>query len=537
MAELSQQLEEFYCAADGDLTMLDAPAYVTLHRAHESLLDMIDGIAAGQNLSPLSDELQNDITRLLSLVAPVQETPVTFDNIEEPSVELDLSDVDENGVDSSPEEITLRDLIAPSVESIDVVSGDEIKHDVEAESSEIIVDQEISTEDDFSDSLLADFVDLSLSSEAIGETADLKDSIGDLDETISSELNDLAVSSGDDQTLLDDGDDQPEAQSVLPTTEENIDSFVHDESQSTIDIEDMYTAPLDDNTDSFDDELDPEIIEIFIEEADELMEDIEQSVHHWQENREQSESYGELMRALHTLKGGARLAGLMSIGDLAHDFETDLMKMGDKAKIDQAFFAHIHEYQDKMLKNLEHIKAGVEAGDMNALLSASDEASSANVDDAVDVDVSGDVDAPAQIVENNVVPFTPKDQVPVVTSGDRPQDSGFEMPSPQQDGGSAAPAPLVAKRSAPQEVVKISAELLEDLVNLAGETSISRGRLEEYVNEFGFSIEEMESTIVRLQGQLRRLDIETEAQVAFRQEQLAETEDALSHGAFLTPGT
>ena len=91
--------------------------------------------------------------------------------------------------------------------------------------------------------------------------------------------------------------------------------------------------------------------------------------------------------------------------------------------------------------------------------------------------------------------------------------------------GAQNAAALAAKRSGPQEVVKVSAELLEELVNLAGETSISRGRMEEQISELGFSIDEMDATIKRLQEQLRRLDIETEAQVLFRQEQMAEQDD------------
>jgi len=57
---------------------------------------------------------------------------------------------------------------------------------------------------------------------------------------------------------------------------------------------------------------------------------------------------------------------------------------------------------------------------------------------------------------------------------------------------------------------------LDNLVNLAGETSISRGRLEQQVTDFSYSLEEMDSTLDRLRDQLRRLDIETQAQVLFR---------------------
>ena len=49
-------------------------------------------------------------------------------------------------------------------------------------------------------------------------------------------------------------------------------------------------------------------------------------------------------------------------------------------------------------------------------------------------------------------------------------------------------------RIQPQEMIKVPAELLDGLVNLAGETSISRGRLENQVTDFSYTLEEMDST-------------------------------------------
>jgi chemosensory pili system protein ChpA (sensor histidine kinase/response regulator) len=78
------------------------------------------------------------------------------------------------------------------------------------------------------------------------------------------------------------------------------------------------------------------------------------------------------------------------------------------------------------------------------------------------------------------------------------------------------------EHKAPQEVVRVSSTLLDDMVNLAGETSIARSRVEQQVTDFAFNLDEMDNTINRLREQVRRLDIETEAQILFRQEQLAE---------------
>src|SRR5690606_3675622 len=79
-----------------------------------------------------------------------------------------------------------------------------------------------------------------------------------------------------------------------------------------------------------------------------------------------------------------------------------------------------------------------------------------------------------------------------------------------------------ATRRAPQELVKVPAELLDELVNLAGETSIFRGRVEQQVSDVGYTLHEMEATIERVRDQLRRLDTETQAQILSRYQAEAE---------------
>jgi chemosensory pili system protein ChpA (sensor histidine kinase/response regulator) len=64
-----------------------------------------------------------------------------------------------------------------------------------------------------------------------------------------------------------------------------------------------------------------------------------------------------------------------------------------------------------------------------------------------------------------------------------------------------------------QEFARIDADLLEDLLNAAGEISIYHSRLSQQINLIEFNVEEMEQTVARLREQLRKLDIETEAQI------------------------
>jgi chemosensory pili system protein ChpA (sensor histidine kinase/response regulator) len=67
--------------------------------------------------------------------------------------------------------------------------------------------------------------------------------------------------------------------------------------------------------------------------------------------------------------------------------------------------------------------------------------------------------------------------------------------------------------------------LLESLVNLAGETSINRSRVEQQLNDISYTANDMDGTINRLQDLLRRLETETDAQIQSRISEIQERSD------------
>src|SRR6202011_851656 len=66
------------------------------------------------------------------------------------------------------------------------------------------------------------------------------------------------------------------------------------------------------------------------------------------------------------------------------------------------------------------------------------------------------------------------------------------------------------------EMARVDAELLDTMLNNAGEVSIFRARLDQQVNSIDFNLAELARTVTRLKEQLRGLEIETEAQVLHR---------------------
>ena len=316
-----------------------------------------------------------------------------------------------------------------------------------------------------------------------------------------------------------------------------------------------YSASADMQS-SEDEEIDAEILEIFLEEAGDLLEGIDEAIHNWTDDRDNGFYLDDLQRLLHTLKGGARLAGLKNLGNLSHNFETMLINAQQQGRaIDDPFLNEVQAYQDQLTHLVEAVKKGGHAAD-NALtaVDASQSALPVAATESADADIAaelvGEIDEPSDIVEAkdhfthesdshkdyahkdyahkdsahkdsaheanvareiNVVPFV------------RPEPAPFQPPTPRETESLPEVEGVGAQvRRGPQEVVKISAQLLEQLVNLAGETSIARSRSEEQVNEFVHSLDEMQVTVDRLHDQVRRLDIETEAQMLFRQEQLGE---------------
>ncbi|MEX0824299.1 MAG: response regulator, partial [Woeseia sp.] len=76
-----------------------------------------------------------------------------------------------------------------------------------------------------------------------------------------------------------------------------------------------------------------------------------------------------------------------------------------------------------------------------------------------------------------------------------------------------------------QEFARIDADLLEDLLNAAGEISIYHSRLSQQVNSIEFHVDELEQTVIRLREQLRKLESETEAQIMHRHQDTVVVKD------------
>src|SRR5690625_2333395 len=168
------------------------------------------------------------------------------------------------------------------------------------------------------------------------------------------------------------------------------------------------------------------------------------------------------MRTLINFKGGARLAGLNKLGAVTDVLESFLIERTHQASVPSGEF--FDQIQDQSLQIVAMLERTVDA-------------------------------VPSPPVRTQLVKV-PEEQIQAESLHEHTE--RLERLQRQQQ---------------PQEMVRVASELLESLVNLAGETSINRGRVEQGISEFAAYVDEMGNTVDRLYEQLRRLDVETEAQI------------------------
>ena len=110
-------------------------------------------------------------------------------------------------------------------------------------------------------------------------------------------------------------------------------------------------------------DVDEELVTIFLEEADDLSEEVEAAIMEWKETPRNRQPIDVLKRALHTLKGGARMTGCAALGNLCHDFETDVIHAEPhRDQLSPDFFDGLLNRYDQLLSELEQIKTGTPSG-------------------------------------------------------------------------------------------------------------------------------------------------------------------------------
>ncbi|MCB6182745.1 Hpt domain-containing protein [Leeia sp. TBRC 13508] len=224
------------------------------------------------------------------------------------------------------------------------------------------------------------------------------------------------------------------------------------------------------------DEIDEQLLPVFLEEADELLPQIEETLRAWRDSPNDDAQVRQLLRDLHTLKGSARMAGAMRLGELTHSFETRVQQAAQIALLDDALFDGFENELD-LLNQYRDVLANPEQ-----------------------------VVAAPEVVTTNAV------------GGEAAPVGGAKLQKEKQE--------LSSAEADAQATLRVRADLIDRLVNEAGEVSIARARIDSEVRGLKQSLFELTDNVNRLRSQLRELEIQAESQMQSRLSILSEGDEA-----------
>ena len=234
------------------------------------------------------------------------------------------------------------------------------------------------------------------------------------------------------------------------------------------------------------DDVDRDLLPIFLDEAKELIPVVSEVVRRWRASPGDHAPAAELRRLLHTLKGSARMTGLMRLGELAHVLEARIVAMEEHESAPAKEFDEVEERVDRFSVSLERLARGED------LLEA--------------------------------MPI----EVPVGAVFEQQKDK------PRAIAVIAAAAQEVAQaqglppemRESRAALLRVNADLIDRFVNEAGELSIARSRIEGEMAAFKRALADLSESVARMRAQLREIEIQAEGQM---QSTLKEREEKGGH--------
>jgi chemosensory pili system protein ChpA (sensor histidine kinase/response regulator) len=305
------------------------------------------------------------------------------------------------------------------------------------------------------------------------------------------------------------------------------------------------------------DALDHDLFPIFEEEADELLPQLRARLSDWVRQPASSDAPAACMRTLHTFKGGARLAGAMRVGELAHRLETEIERLAARDALAPADIEHLLGKADTMASLFERLRKPGSAPPPAAVtapapaqplpqpeLEADAEAMAAAVPD-LPAEPELEPEALAETILDplgetllGALDDAVSDPVPPASAPAHPAPAidwqRFTVAAGRLPPATGEDAPSTAA-GASTATVRVRAPLLDRLVNQAGEVSITRARIESSMQTLQGSLGDLTDNLEKLRRHLRDIELQAETQISSRMEAAkasAETFDPLEMDRF-----
>jgi len=221
------------------------------------------------------------------------------------------------------------------------------------------------------------------------------------------------------------------------------------------------------------DVLDADLWPVFFEEGVELLKALSSNLRLWLEQPQELQARAQMLRILHTFKGSARLAGALRLGELAHNMESVL----------EAIPVHV------VLSSI----------DISPLTASLDQMEA----EFEDLSTQSGVDTLEDQLQNK--------QVDVSALAEKQS----AIPSP-----GVSDTPL---RKAAASFLRVRAQVLDRLIDQAGEIMSGRTRIEQRLAQFNNSVVDLGRSLERMRQQLRELGLQTDLQMRSRQSQSPDT--------------
>jgi chemosensory pili system protein ChpA (sensor histidine kinase/response regulator) len=212
------------------------------------------------------------------------------------------------------------------------------------------------------------------------------------------------------------------------------------------------------------DDVDAQLLPVFLEEAEDLCPQISERLRVWREPPHDQHQVPILKRLLHTIKGSSRMVGAMRIGEIAHEMEGRVLA-ADELSTEAGYWDGLENDFDHIMSLLKELRDG------------------------------------------------------------KPAEEPRPVPTGRRESDQIAGVERRADRRAPEagagttglvNMLRVRAEVVDRLVNEAGEISVARSRMETEMRVLKEGLLELTASVVRLRQQLREVEIQAESQMQAR---------------------